>query len=104
MAVGTSPSHRTESAPSVVVIHTGFCAKRNGAVSAAATPNEDAVSQISCAPRDNDLRLTTLKTANPKPATAARRMPSGLNSSTPFAVPTRTIPRIVTDVPKYQLF
>jgi uncharacterized protein YqcC (DUF446 family) len=45
-----------------------------------------------------------LKTAKPKPAIAAKKIPRGLNDSTPFAVPTRMIPRTVTDVPRNQLF
>jgi hypothetical protein len=51
----------------------------------------------------NDLRLITLKTAKPSPAMAARKTPSGLNCSIPLAVPTRTIPRMVIEVPRYQL-
>ena len=103
IAVGTSPNQRTERPPLVVRIHSGFWAKRNGTVMSAATPNEVAVNQISCAPAARDLRLTTLNTAKPNPAMAAKRIPSGLNSAIPFAVPTRMIPRIVTDVPRYQL-
>ena len=96
------PSHRVVRIPLRVVSHTGLSEKRNGELAIAAMPNVWEVTQISLAPLSSDFLQITLKIAKPSPATEARTTPITLKPSTPLAVPTKIIPTIVTDVPKYQ--